>query len=75
MKGKTMGKLEVFQLDENGAGWVEFSDAPIEVQDKVKEGIINNTSIKMLCFVCHISIEKGNVCEKHKDARGAVFLG
>jgi hypothetical protein len=69
-----MGKLEVFQLDSEGAGWVEFSQAPKDLQDTVTEAIKKRPEIKMLCFVCHVSIEKGNVCQAHKNVRGAVFL-
>ncbi len=68
-----MGHIEIFRINENGAGWVDFSEATSDEKLNVELGLITN-QIKMLCFVCHIEIPRGNVCVNHKTARGAVYL-
>ena len=68
-----MSKLEIFRINENGAGWVDFSEATSDEKLNVELGLITN-QVKMLFFVCHIEIPRGNVCDNHKTARGAVYL-
>jgi len=68
-----MANLEIFRLDENGAGWVDFSEATSDEKLNIELGLITN-QVKMLCFVCHVEISRGNVCANHKTARGAVYL-
>jgi hypothetical protein len=68
-----MANLEIFRINENGAGWVDFSEATSDEKLNVELGLITN-QVKMLCFVCHIEISRGNVCVNHKTARGAVYL-
>lgn len=61
-----MANLEIFRIDENGAGWVDFSEATKDEKMSVELGIITN-SMQMLCFKCHKPIPRGNVCETHKN--------
>lgn len=69
-----MGDLEYFRLDKDGAGWESIDKADKETLDKIKKGILEPNSVKMLCFVCHKMIDKGNVCFLHKDAKGGIYL-
>lgn len=65
--------IEIFRLDENGAGWVDFDSATADEKLNIELGILTN-QVKMLCFVCHIEIPRGNVCVNHKEVRGAVYF-
>jgi hypothetical protein len=69
-----MGDLEFFKLDKDGAGWENISKADKETIDKIKKGMADPSSIKMLCFVCHKNIDKGNVCFSHKDTKGGIYI-
>jgi len=69
-----MGDLEFFRLDKDGAGWENISKAPKEVRDSIAKGLKSPESVKMLCFVCHKNIEKGNVCIDHRSAKGAIYI-
>ena len=68
-----MSKLEIFRINENGAGWVDFSEATSDEKINVELGLITN-QVKMLCFVCHKEINRGNVCENHKSVKGAIYF-
>lgn len=68
-----MGDLEFFRLDKDGAGWENISKAPKEVLDSLKR-VKSTDEVKMLCFVCHKNIAKGNVCVDHRSAKGAIYL-
>ena len=68
-----MANLEIFRIDQNGAGWVDFSDATSSEKLDVELGILTN-QIKVLCFVCHIEIPRGNVCVTHKNVKGGFYL-
>ena len=65
--------LEIFRINEQGAGWVDFSDATADEKLNVEIGILTN-SFQMNCFVCHIGIPKGNVCVNHKNVKGAIYF-
>lgn len=69
-----MGELEFFRLDKDGAGWESIDKADKEMIEKLKNGLKRADEVKMLCFVCHINIDKGNVCFKHKDTKGGIYL-
>lgn len=69
-----MGDLEFFKLDKNGAGWENINKADKETIDKIKKGLMDPSKTKMLCFVCHKIIEKGNVCFIHKDNKGGIYI-
>ena len=63
--------LEIFQLNENGAGWVSLENAtPSELLD-LELAIITNAEIKLFCVECHIEIPAGigNKCAKHTTFR------
>lgn len=68
-----MGKLEIFRIDENGAGWVDFSEATKDEKMSVELGIMTN-SIQMNCYWCHKPIPKGNSCELHQKNKGAIYF-
>ena len=54
-----MSNLEIFRINENGAGWVDFSEATNDEKLNIELGIITN-QIKMNCYFCHKQIEKGS---------------
>jgi|SanBayMetagenome_1026888.scaffolds.fasta_scaffold506165_1 hypothetical protein len=65
--------IEIFRINENGAGWVDFSEATKDEQINIELGLMTK-QFQMLCFVCHKEIEKGNVCVAHKDVRGGIYF-
>ena len=65
--------IEIFRITENGAGWVDFSEATTDEQINIELGLMTK-QFTMLCFVCHKEIEKGNVCFTHKDTKGGIYL-
>lgn len=65
--------IEIFRINENGAGWVDFSEATKDEQMNIELGLMTK-QVQMLCFVCHVGIERGNVCVNHKDVRGALYF-
>ena len=65
--------LEIFRINENGAGWVDFSEATADEKMNIELGLMLN-DFQMLCFVCHRGIPKGNACVNHKDAKGAIYF-
>ena len=69
-----MGYIEVFEINENGAGWVSLENASVETKIDLEWAIINKAEVKMFCFVCHTEISRGNVCVNHKNVKGAVYL-
>ena len=69
-----MGTLEIFRLDENGAGWVSLENATADEKLDLELAIVTKAEVKMLCFVCHTLIQKGNVCVNHKNVKGAIYF-
>lgn len=69
-----MGSLEIFRINENGAGWVSLENATTSEKLDLELAILTKAEIKMLCFVCHKEIAKGNVCENHKNVKGAIYF-
>jgi hypothetical protein len=66
--------IEIFRLDEQGAGWVSLEDATnSEIMD-LELAVITNAPMQMQCFKCHTPIPKGNVCVNHKDVKGAIYF-
>lgn len=65
--------LEIFRINENGAGWVDFSEATKDEQMNIELGLMTN-QFQMLCFKCHTPIPRGNVCVNHKDVKGAIYF-
>lgn len=67
--------LEIFRIDENGAGWVSLENATTSEILDLELAIITKAEVKMLCFKCHVEIPRGNVCVNHKDVKGAIYFG
>jgi hypothetical protein len=65
--------IEIFRINENGAVWVDFSEATKDEQMNIELGLMTK-QFQMLCFVCHVGIERGNVCVNHKDMKGAIYF-
>ena len=70
-----MGYLEVFEMNENGAGWVSLEDASTSTKLDLELAILTNAEMQMQCFKCHTPIPKGNVCVNHKNVKGGMYLG
>ena len=68
-----MSNLEIFRIDENGAGWVDFNSATASEKLDIELGLITN-QVKMLCFKCHVEIPRGNVCVNHKNVKGGIYF-
>jgi hypothetical protein len=66
--------LEIFRINEQGAGWISLDEATTSEKLDLELAIITNAPMQMLCFKCHIPIPKGNVCASHKNIRGAVYF-
>lgn len=69
-----MGYIEIFEMNNEGAGWVSLENASVETKIDLEWAIINKAEMKMLCFKCHTPIPKGNVCFNHKDVKGGIYL-
>ena len=69
-----MANLEIFEMNSNGAGWVSLENASASTKLDLELAILTKAEMKMLCFVCHKEIAKGNVCVNHKSVRGAVYF-
>jgi len=70
-----MGYIEIFRLDEQGAGWVDLSEATAQEKLDLELAIMTNAPMQMQCFKCHTPIPKGNVCVNHKNVKGGIYLG
>ena len=69
-----MGYMEIFRLNENGAGWVSLENATNSELLDLELAIVTKAEVKMLCFKCHVEIPRGNVCVNHKNVRGAIYF-
>ena len=66
--------IEMFRLNENGAGWVSLENATDSELLDLELAIVTKAEMKMLCFVCHKEIAKGNVCVNHKNVKGGIYF-
>ena len=66
--------IEIFRLNENGAGWVSLENATNSELLDLELAIVTKAEMKMLCFVCHKEIAKGNVCVNHKNVKGGIYF-
>jgi hypothetical protein len=66
--------MEIFRLNENGAGWVSLENATNGELLDLELAILTKAEVKMLCFKCHTPIPKGNVCVNHKNVKGGIYL-
>ena len=69
-----MGSLEIFRINENGAGWVSLENATTSEKLDLELAILTKAEVKMLCFKCHVEIPRGNVCVNHKNVKGAIYF-
>lgn len=62
-----MSTIEIFRINENGAGWVSLDEATVSEKLELELAILTNAEMKVLCHVCHIEIPAGtgNACAKH----------
>jgi hypothetical protein len=68
-----MGYLEIFEMNENGAGWTALDK--LGFGDVVELGMsLSIGEIKNLCHICLAEIGKGNSCETHRNAKGSMYL-
>lgn len=60
--------LEIFRIDENGAGWVSLENATISEKLDLELALATNAEWQLSCYTCHIPIPDGfgPYCEKHK---------
>ena len=65
--------IEIFRLNEQGAGWVSIDEANHSEILDIELGLMTN-QVQMLCFKCHTPIAKGNVCVNHKDVKGGIYF-
>ena len=66
--------IEMFRLNETGAGWVSLENATDSELLDLELAIVTKAEMKMLCFVCHKEIAKGNVCVNHKNVKGGIYF-
>ena len=69
-----MGSLEIFRINENGAGWVSLENASASTKLDLGLALLTKAEVKMLCFKCHVEIPRGNVCVNHKNVRGGIYF-
>ena len=69
-----MGYIEVFEMNSNGAGWVDLENVSTSTLLDLELAILTKAEMKMLCFKCHVEIPRGNVCINHKDVKGAIYF-
>ena len=69
-----MSNVEIFSLNEQGAGWVSLEDATTSELLDLELAITFNAPMQMLCFKCHTPIPKGNVCVNHKSVKGGIYF-
>ena len=64
-----MSDLQVFQMDNNGAGWVSFDSLPFADKVELQLALDTNAPSQLLCVVCLVPIPSGLghcYCDKHK---------
>jgi hypothetical protein len=66
--------IEIFEINENGAGWVSLENASTSSLIDLEWAITNKAEMKMLCFKCHVEIPRGNVCVNHKNVKGGIYF-
>lgn len=69
-----MGYIEIFDMNEKGAGWVSLDEVSTSTRIDLEWAVMNNAPVQMLCFVCSTAIPRGNVCANHKSVKGAIYL-
>lgn len=69
-----MGYIEIFEMNNEGAGWVSLENASMSSKIDLEWAIANKAEFQMLCHVCHTPIARGNVCVNHKNTKGAIYF-
>lgn len=61
-----MGYIEIFSIDENGAGWKNLNELSDSEKLDLELGILFD-DVKILCVNCLVEIPKGSgsYCVKH----------
>lgn len=55
-----MGYLEVFEMNSNGAGWVDVNELPIgDVMELEIELATSTPTVQLLCAMCLVPIPSG----------------
>jgi hypothetical protein len=57
--------IEIFRINESGAGWTALENANASELLDLELALLTKAEMKMLCYVCHVEISKGNACVKH----------
>jgi hypothetical protein len=66
--------IEIFEMNNQGAGWVSLDNASADTKLDLELALITKAEMKMVCFKCHVEIPRGNVCVNHKDVKGAIYF-
>jgi hypothetical protein len=66
--------LEIFRIDENGAGWVSLENATVSEKLDLELAITTNAEMQMNCYWCHKPIPRGNACALHSKNKGAIYF-
>jgi hypothetical protein len=64
-----MGYVEVFQMDNEGAGWVSLDALSIGDKVEIELSLMSNPVVQLLCPVCLVPVASGqgtSLCESHR---------
>lgn len=64
-----MDSLQVFTMDNDGAGWVPLDSLPFADKVELQLALDTNAPMQLLCVVCLVPIPSGMghcYCDKHK---------
>lgn len=70
-----MGYVEVFQMDNEGAGWVALGDLPAaDLFDIEATMLLAPLTIRAACHVCYapLTAGQGNCCDAHASVKGSI---
>ena len=69
--------IEMFRINSDGAGWVDFSELTSSELLDIELAIVTKAEVKVNCYFCHKNIPSGtgNCCANCKNKKGAVYLG
>jgi hypothetical protein len=66
-----MGYLEMFEMNENGAGWVSFESVSFADKVELQLGLDTN-NYTLACVVCLVPIKSGmghSYCDRHNPRK------
>lgn len=66
--------LEIFRMNNEGAGWVSIDEATTSELLDLELAVVTSAPVQMMCFKCHTPIPRGNVCATHKGVKGGIYL-